>query len=297
MSPNMRGAVLMMASMAAFTFNDACLKALSDEVPLFQAILLRGAGTTVILLAMAWYGGAFKVQIERHDRWLVMLRTGAEVAASYLFITALFHMPLANISAILQALPLTVTLASALVFREAVGWRRLSAILVGFAGVLLIVQPGEEGFNFYSIYAIAAVLVVTFRDLAARRLSQDVPSLSVALAASIGVTLFGALGTVGGDWVAVSPKAAAQLGGATLFIVGGYLFSVMAMRVGEIGFVAPFRYTSLLVALVLGFVAFGDWPDNLTLIGAGVVVATGVFTLYRERRLARSTGPVPLRSR
>ncbi len=295
-SPNMRGAVLMMASMIAFTVNDAYMKSLSDEVPLFQAIFLRGLATCVFLFFMAWRTGAFRVRIPRRDIGLVAIRSSAEIVASYLFISALFNMPIANVTAILQALPLTVTLASAVVFREAIGWRRMSAILVGFFGVLLIVRPGAEGFNFYSVYAILAVLVITVRDLAARRLSVEVPSMAVALSAAVAVALFAGIASIGSEWVPVSGKAAWQLSGATLFIVGGYLFSVMTMRVGAIDFVAPFRYTSLLCALILGLFVFGEWPDKLTLIGSAIVVATGAFTLYRERRIVQAREPVLLRT-
>ncbi len=291
-SPNTRGAVLMMASMIAFTVNDACMKSLSDEVPLFQAIFLRGLATCVFLAFMAWRTGAFKVRIPRRDIGLVAIRSSAEVVAAYFFISALFNMPIANVTAILQALPLTVTLASAVVFREALGWRRMSAILVGFFGVLLIVRPGAEGFNFYSVYAVLAVLVITVRDLAARRLSVDVPSMAVALSAAVAVALFAGIASIGSEWVPVSGKAAWQISGATLFIIGGYLFSVMTMRVGDIDFVAPFRYTSLLCALMLGLFVFGEWPDKLTLIGSTIVVATGAFTLYRERRIVRAVEPV-----
>jgi len=291
-SPNTRGAVLMMASMIAFTVNDACMKSLSDEVPLFQAIFLRGLATCVFLAFMAWRTGAFKVRIPRRDIGLVAIRSSAEVVAAYLFISALFNMPIANVTAILQALPLTVTLASAVVFREALGWRRMSAILVGFFGVLLIVRPGAEGFNYYSVYAVLAVLVITVRDLAARRLSVDVPSMAVALSAAVAVALFAGIASIGSEWVPVSGKAAWQISGATLFIIGGYLFSVMTMRVGDIDFVAPFRYTSLLCALILGLFVFGEWPDKLTLIGSTIVVATGAFTLYRERRIVRAVEPV-----
>jgi drug/metabolite transporter (DMT)-like permease len=295
-SPNMRGAGLMMASMIAFTVNDACMKSLSDEVPMFQAIFLRGLATCVFLAFMAWRTGAFKVRIPRRDIGLVAIRSSAEVVAAYFFISALFNMPIANVTAILQALPLSVTLASAVVFREAIGWRRMSAILVGFFGVLLIVRPGAEGFNFYSVYAIFAVLVVTVRDLAARRLSVEVPSMAVALSAAVAVALFSGIASIGSEWVPVSGKAAWQLSGATLFIVGGYLFSVMTMRVGDIDFVAPFRYTSLLCALILGLFVFGEWPDKPTLIGSAIVVATGAFTLYRERRIVRAVEPVPVLS-
>jgi len=297
MSPNLRGAGLMVASMMGFVLNDACMKAMSDELPMFQAIFLRGAATSAILAAMAWYAGAFSFRLSHRDVGLVVIRSLCEVAATYFFLTALFNMPFANVSAILQALPLTVTLAGALLFGETVGWRRMSAILVGFLGVLLIVQPGAIGFSYYSVYAIIAVLVVTVRDLAARRLSKEVPSLTVAFTAATSVTVFSGLAATGVDWAPLSVASTLQLIGAVIFIIGGYLFSVMTMRVGNIGFVAPFRYTSLLGSLLLGLILFSEWPDALTLLGSAIVVATGVFTLYRERRLAVASGPVPLRTR
>jgi S-adenosylmethionine uptake transporter len=297
LSDNMRGALLMMGSMAAFTFNDACMKALSDEVPFFQALFLRGLGTVLLLFVVAQRMGLLRFRLPRRDWGRIALRTLAEIGAAYFFITALFHAPLANVTAIIQAIPLSVTLAGALFLGEAVGWRRWLAILAGFAGVMLIVRPGTEGFTIYSVYALVAVGFVTLRDLATRRLSSGVPSLTVALSAAIGVTLFAGLGMAGGDWQPIGPKAAAQLGGATLFVIGGYLFSVMTMRVGEVAIVAPFRYTALIWALLLGAVVFGDWPSGLTLAGAAIVVATGIYTLHREGRRARRLGPAPLRIR
>ena len=144
-------------------------------------------------------------------------------------------------------------------------------------------RPGSDGFTIYSAYALFAVVAVTVRDLAARRLSRDVPSLTVALAAVAGLLVFSAAGAVGTDWAPMVPEDWLWLAGSICTIIGGYLFSVSAMRVGEIGFVAPFRYTSLLVALVIGLLVFGDWPDHITLVGAAIVVATGLFTLWRER--------------
>jgi len=297
MTPNSRGAIFMMLSMSAFTLNDTCMKALSDQIPLFQAIFLRGIFTSAILAAVAVRLGVFRAALPRRDWVLVGIRSIAEVAAAYFFISALYKMPIANVSAILQALPLTVTLAGALFFREQVGWKRLLAILVGFLGVLLIVKPGAEGFNSYSVFAVISVIAVTIRDLAARRLSHHVPSMTVALSAAVLVTAFGGLGALSEPWVTVGRLEALQLSGTVFFVIGGYLFSVMAMRVGEISVVAPFRYFSLLCALILGLLVFGEWPDSLTLIGSAIVVATGVFTFYRERRLQRSYGPVGLRIR
>jgi drug/metabolite transporter (DMT)-like permease len=285
---NMRGAGLMMASMAAFTLNDVCIKAVAGDLPLMQAIFIRGVITTAMIFVLGRAMGAIRLDLPRRDWNLIGLRTLAEIGATFFFLTALFHMPIANVTAILQALPLTVALAAVLFLGEPVGWRRLTAILVGFCGVLLIVRPGAEGFSVYSVYALAAVGFVTLRDLSARRLSSAVPSVTVALCTATAIMTVSGLATwASGGWTPVGARPAGLLAMAAVFIVGGYLFSVMTMRRGEIGFIAPFRYTGLLWALVLGFVVFGEWPDMLTLAGAGIVVAMGIFTLYREKRARR----------
>lgn len=296
LSDNMRGALLMMTSMTAFTVNDIFMKSLSDELPLFESIFIRGVLITIGLLVFARVRGHLRYRAGRKDWVLIGLRTFAEAASTVLFLTALGQMKVANLSAILQSLPLTVTLAAAIFLREPVGWRRMTAILVGFVGVLLIVRPGTEGFNIYALLGIGAVLLVTLRDLSVRRLSRDVPSGLVALAASIGVTAMAAFGALGGNWIRPDMSELLRLAGASGFLMIGYIAAVSAMRVGEIGFVAPFRYTSLVVALLLGFMIFDEWPETLTLLGAGIVVATGLFTLYRERRTARKV-PIGLRIR
>lgn len=277
----------MMASMAAFTFNDACIKLTDGAVPLFQLLFLRGILTTALVYGLARYLGTIHLGISRRDWGIIALRCAAEIGAAYFFLTALFNIPLANVTAILQVLPLTVTLGSVLFFREPVGWRRSLAIAVGFAGMLLIVRPGPDGFNLFAIYAMIAVVCVTIRDLATRRLSPGVPSMTVTLAASVSITVFSGIVSLGGDWVSVTPQQGGLIAGASVFILGGYLFSVLVMRVGDVSFVAPFRYSGLVWALLLGWLLFGDWPDDQTLLGAGIVVGTGLFTLYRERATLR----------
>ena len=285
LSDNMRGAGLMMIAMAAFTLNDTAMKTLSGEVPLFQAIFLRGALTTLWLYLLGRAMGGLKFRLSRRDWGAISLRTFCEGAATFLFLTALFNAPIANITAILQALPLTVALGAALFLGEPLGWRRIIAILVGFAGVLIIVRPGAEGFTVWSLYALAAVGFVTIRDLSVRRMSSHVPSLTVALVGAASITVAAGLISLYCGWVALGGGQVARLALASLFILAGYLSSVMTMRQGEIGFVAPFRYTGILWALVLGWVVFGDWPDNLTLLGAAIIVLMGLFTLWRERKV------------
>lgn len=287
LSENIRGAALMTGSMAAFTANDAMMKTLSGELPLSQAIFLRGILTTVLMLVVARQMGALRFRFARRDWARIAVRTLTDVATAYFFLTALYNMPLANATAILQSLPLTVTLAGAVFLGEAVGWRRMVAILVGFVGVLMIVQPGAAGFTTYSIYALIAVALVTVRDLVTRGMSDDIPSITVALVNATAVMVVFGAASAFETWRPVSTPSAAALVGAAITIILAYTFAVAAMRQGEIGAVTPFRYTGLLWALLLGWAVFGDWPDAITLAGCVLIVASGLFTLYRERVVRR----------
>lgn len=278
----------MTASMAAITFNDTLMKMMAGEVPLYQLLFLRGLITSTLVGLIAWRMGAFAVHISPKDRTRILMRSLADTTAAFFFLTALFNMPLANVTAIVQALPLTITLAAWAFLGEPVGWRRFLAIGVGLLGVTLIIRPGADDFTIYSLYAMAAVACVTARDLITRTMSPEVPSMLAVFANSVAIMIVFGLMTIPGDWVAMTPRTWTLTGGASVLIIGAYLFAVMVMRVGDISFVAPFRYTGLLWALILGYVVFGDWPAPLTLLGAGIVVASGLFTLYRETRLARA---------
>ncbi|NVO26458.1 DMT family transporter [Donghicola sp. C2-DW-16] len=286
-SDNMRGAGLMMAAMAAFTLNDTALKALAGEVPLFQLLFIRGVLATGALALMAYGMKALKFTMSRRDLLWVSLRAVGEASAAYFYLTALFNMPIANATAILQALPLTVTLGAALFMGMPFGWRRGLTIVVGFLGVLLIVRPGTEGFNIYSVYALLSVLCVTLRDLATRMISSAVPSMTVTVTSAGGVMAFFGVLQASAEWSPMEFRDFAILLTATTCIVAGYAFSVMVMRVGDISFVAPFRYTGLIWALILGWLVFGDWPQPLTLLGSAIIVGSGIYMLYREATLGR----------
>jgi S-adenosylmethionine uptake transporter len=296
-SDNLTGAILMMASMASFTINDTFMKALAGEIPLFQVLFLRGIFTTIAVAGVAWWMGVLFARVSRRDAGSIALRMVGEIGAAYFFLTALFNMPIANVTAILQALPLTITLAAALFFGDPIGWRRMSAILIGFVGVMLIVRPGAADFTIYSLYVLAAVGFVTLRDLATRRLSKETPSMLVTFITSTSIMVFFGVASLTIDWAPMDLRAYGLTIGAAVMIIGGYLFSIMVMRVGEISFIAPFRYTGLIWALLLGWLIFGEWPEPITLVGAAIVVGSGLFMLYREAQLGRQTrfshGPRP----
>lgn len=285
MTDNARGAIMMMLGMAAFTFSDTAMKLVGQSMPLFQAVLLRGVLVSSLFLAMAWWAGALAGALAPRDRMLMIVRSVAEAICAWFFFLALFNMPLANVVAILQALPLAIVAAGALFLGEKVGWRRWAMIGLGFLGVLLIVRPGTDGFDRFAIYALLSVVFVTVRDLATRRMSASVPSLRVAFWSAFSVTLFGAAGSLTETWVMPDARLLGLLSLGGMFILMGYLMVILAVRRGELAVVTPLRYTGLVWALLLGWMVFGDWPDGLTLAGAGVIVASGLYTFWRERQL------------
>ena len=283
LSENIKGAIFMSVNMLAFVVNDAFMKFLFIDISIYQAIFLRGVITIPMLALMAVYRNQITFSVNKSDWKYIWFRVAGEVGAAVFFLSALAQIPLANVTAILQAVPLTVTMAAALFLRETVGWRRWLAIIIGFLGVTIIVRPGVDGFSVYSLYAIAAVFCVTIRDIATRKLSKDVPTSLVALITGVAITLYGAIMLPSVAWIPLTATHWVLLTLAAIAIVFGYVFSVLAMRTGETSFIAPFRYTAMIWAIGLGIILFNDWPDNLTLLGTTIVIATGIYSFHREK--------------
>ena len=289
MTPNLRGALYMAISMAGFTINDTFVKLASAEMNAGQIMFVRGSFATVMMFLLCWKTGNLRPPSLLLNR-AVFGRTMGEMLATVTFLTGLAHMPIGNASAILQALPLAVTMAAALVLGESVGWRRWVAILVGFVGVLIIVQPGTDGFNSWSLLIVACVFFAAARDLFTRTAHAEIPSAFMSLSTASTITIAGLLLIVPmGGWSPMNAKSLSWLATASFFILFGYQYVIQAMRSGEIGFVAPFRYTSLLWAIVLGYFVFEDMPDWAMIIGATMVVLSGVYTFHREQVRARAS--------
>lgn len=283
LNDNLRGAGWMVASMLAFAINDALIKSLGGVLPVFQTLTLRGGMTMVMLGVFVWYSGWTAGKLSTKERALIGVRALTEIGAAYFIVSALFNMELANLTAILQILPLSVPLAAHLFLSEPLGWRRMLAIMVGFGGMIMIVQPGANGFNYYSLYGVAAVVCVTGRDIIARELSGRISPSVLSLFVAIAVFVFASIASSFEPWQPVPSTAWLALCGSSISIMIGYMVSVSAIRHGDVSFTAQFRYAGLIAALGLGYFFFDEWPNSLTLIGAGVVVAMGLFSLYRER--------------
>ena len=283
---NLRGATLMTLSMVVFACNDTVIKFVAREMPLFQAVTLRGFFVMAGLALIASRTGGLRLRIDAGARWPMALRLIGEVASTVLFLSALTHMAIGDLSAVMQALPLTVMMGAAIVYGERMGWRRTLAVLVGLAGVLLILRPGSGTFGVWSLVALAAMLMVALRDLATRRFGRHVSSETIAFYAALSVTVTGFLLSLRDGWIMPSAQQMLLLMLGACFLTVGYVTAVSSMRIGEIGAVAPFRYTSLVAAIVLGLVVFGEWPDLWTWIGSALVVSAGVYSIWRESRLA-----------
>ena len=286
---NIKGAALMTGCVSAYVINDALMKLLFSEISLFQALFLRSMIIVPPVVIIAWFAKIAIGNLSNYNKRLVLLRVGAEVCATIAFLIALKHMPLANVTAILQALPLAITMAAALFLSEPVGWRRWIAILIGFIGVLIIVRPGVNDFNIYSLSAVVALILITVREVFTRKLTSKVPTINVALATVIGIGIFSGIMMIGTEWHPVNASSWLLLLGAGVAVLIGTFLSVMAMQTGEISFVSTFRYTAMLVAIGVGILIFDDWPDQLTLVGTVTIVATGVYSFYRERGLNRKS--------
>jgi drug/metabolite transporter (DMT)-like permease len=273
----------MAVSMAVFTMNDSITKAVSSQMNFGQMMLVRGLVAIVLIAAFAWYQDALR-PLRTLMLKPVALRVFGEIGGTISFMASIVHLPLANTSAIFQALPLAITLGAAVVFREPVGWRRWSAIVAGFIGVLIIVRPGLAGFNQFSLFALISVAFCALRDLATRRIPEKIPSLFITLLTTVTVTMAGGAILVPlGGWTPPSANALGLLALAAVLLLVGYQCIIMALRSGDISAVAPFRYSALLWAMLLGYLAFGDVPDAMMVLGASIIVLSGLYAFYRER--------------
>lgn len=297
LSVNSRGALFMVISQIAFVLNDTLAKIATGHIGVGQIMAARGLFATLFILILARHLGHYRpLSVALNP--LILLRILMEICGTVSYLIALAHLPIANVSAIFQSLPLVVTMSAALFFGEKVGPRRWLAISAGFVGVMLIVRPGLEGFSIYSIYVLICVLCCAVRDLATRRIPDHVPSMYISMLTAGAVTICGAvLIPVTGGWQPIPPYIWAVLIAAAVLVLTGYQFIIKAMRGGDISFVAPFRYTNLLWAIGIGMLVFSEVPDLPMAIGSAIVVASGVYSLYRERivgrtrPIAESTGP------
>ena len=286
---NLRAIALMVLSMAGFAIEDMLIKIIALEMPTGQFLILIGAGGALIFTAMSRRQGQAVLSAD-FLRPSIIIRNLGEVIGTLGFVTALVLTPLSSASAILQATPLAVTLGAALFLGEAVGWRRWSAILIGFCGVIAVIRPGLDGFEPASLFAVLGVIGLATRDVATRaapaRISSAVLSAhGFAMLVPAGALLL----CISGGATAPSALGYGLLLAALAIGVSAYYALTVAMRLGDVAVVTPFRYVRLVFALAIGVTVFNEQPDAWTLIGAAIIILSGLYTFFRERQLGQKS--------
>ena len=272
--------------MGLFIANDALVKLVSESLPGLQLIFIRGVFACLLMLAVCAATGAFTADAihgRRPARNLlqpkVLMRATLDASASLIYLTAMFHMPLANATAINMATPLFITLIAIRLFKERVRPSQWMAIGVGFIGVMLIVQPAASGFNAWALMCLAGTVLHAGRDVMTRVIPVQIPALLITLSTVISVTFFSGTLILFQGWQTPQPQQLALLAAAGVLLSGGYFLLTRAMRQGQMSVVAPFRYSGLLFALLLGWLVWGDIPNAMAFCGIALLVGAGLYML------------------
>lgn len=280
---NLKAIAFLSVSMAAFAFDDMFIKLASAEIGVGQVLAIQ---STFALLYFAWLARAKGQSITRQALLSrpLLIRHFGEATGAVCFVVALSLMPISNASAILQAAPLAVTLGAALILRETVGWRRWIAVLAGFAGVLFVIRPGLDGFTAASLFAVAAAFGLALRDLFTRAVPRTIPTEIIALVSNAVVLAASViLQSATSHWSWMSPYTTTMVLCASFFAIIAIHLVTIALRIGEVSVIAPFRYVRIVMAIGFGVVVFGERPDMYTWAGICLIVASGLYTIYREQ--------------
>ncbi|KMW57574.1 putative membrane protein [Candidatus Rhodobacter oscarellae] len=284
---NLRAIGLMLFSMATFAIGDALIKVASADLAVGQMVLIIASMGLVFFVALALRAGQ---PLYAPGFWAppVILRNLVEACTAICMVSAISATTLSLTISIVQAVPLLVTLGAALFLGEHVGPRRWVAVAVGLLGVMIMLRPSSEGIALGALWAVGAAIGLAVRDIASRLAPPDVTNLQLAIWGTASLIPSSALFMAFTEAAPLAPGPLAITFVAAAATALGYYAITAAMRTGEVSAVAPFRYTRLLFALVLAMLFLGERPDAATLIGAAVVIASGLFVLLRERALAQT---------
>ena len=278
----LRGVVLMTVGCVLITVNDMVMKMLSGSYPPGETIFVRGVFVSIPIALLVYRGGGLHTLRVTNVRGQ-LLRALTLCASMFMFITSLRYLPLADAVALTFAGPLILTAVAPWALGERVGWRRRSAVAAGFAGVLIMLAPGQDGLRWAALLPLGTAVFEATRDIVTRRLVVTESSVSLT-AFSTGLVTLGALATAGHGWQPMSPGDAGLLALAACCMGIALFLMAEAFRHAEATLVAPFRYSSVLWAMIAGWIVFGDWPSPTMLAGAGLVVGSGLYILHREAR-------------
>ena len=273
----------MTLGMAGYVTNDALIKLAAESLPLYQSIFVRGVWVCLILAVLNYRRGTLG-QLTRHFSTPITIRLACETLGTILYLTALTRLPLAELTAVLQIVPIVVVFAAARLLREPVSAQRVMAVGLGFFGVLLVVKPGSASFSGWFVLGFLTVIVIVIRELATRQIKESAPTQVVALLTALCITVMGLTLSFVQGWDMPRAWPVVTLVGAGTFLAVGYVSSVETVRIGDLSFSAPFRYSVIIFSIILQIVVFGEVPDALTFLGSAIVAAAGLWAFWGAQR-------------
>ena len=289
----LRAGLFMVLAMGSFVSNDTLIKLVGESLPVGEIIMVRGFMAFLVIAAICLQQGVI-TGISHLTAPVVIARNCLDLISTIAFVTALMHMQIANLTAVMQAVPLAVAVLSMVFLREHVGLRRMTAIILGFIGVVMIVKPSIASFNIYEALALIIVFGVALRDIVTKRIPARIPTFVIALGNAGFVTVGGTVLCLmqGFRWPELWQFGLLAM--AAVFLASGYLFMVATLRLGDLSGTAPFRYSIMVFAIISGVVVFREFPDWISILGMALIVGTGLYAAHREAKLSgNARKPVP----
>ena len=283
------GIGLMLASVFLFTVNDALGKWMVAVYPVGQFILLRAAGSLILIGPYAWRTG-WQPFRDAPRKGLQLLRIVLSTVEMALFFWAVSYLPLADTITFWLATPIYVTALSPLVLGERVGWRRWTAVLIGFAGVILAMRPTAATFTGPALIAVSGSILYAFSLMATRAL-RDIPNTVLTTGQLLGSLLIGLL------LVPLGWKTPSLTDLGIVMVIAGFATVAVfclnrALILAPATVVTPFQYTMIVWAVIFGYAMFGDIPDWQTLAGAVIIIGAGIYIFWREQKLGKPAVPI-----
>jgi drug/metabolite transporter (DMT)-like permease len=279
---NYRGILAMIGGSACFAANDTATKFAAQYLPVTEIVAVRaGFALVIALVVIAWRRELMAIAAIRNP--YLILRGCIEAFIGILVVYALSKMPIANFTAIILIQPFVMTAIGALWLKEHVGWRRWTAVVAGFAGMLLVMKPATADFELVSLVALLAALLSLTRDLLVRRIHAQVPTTVISFSTALFAVPLGLMGAAVQPWEMPDAVSLLAIVISAAFLFVAFILTVLAFRGTDVSAVSPFRYSIIVFAFVFGVVVFGEIPDVVSLIGIGMIVAAGLYMLHRER--------------
>ena len=288
---NLKAALFVAIAMSMITTNDAIIKHITEVFNVGQIMFLRGALICVIFAGVMRLRGQPVFQRRSLHRWS-LFRALFELCATLFFLTGLSLLPIAVASTLGFSSPIFLALLAAVVLKEKVGLDRWLVILIGFGGVLLITNPFAAGASWAVIFPIVCAFFVALRDIAIRYVPNDLPSTQVAFTNAWVVMIGGGLYSIYQGWGEADAQWYLWFIALGIALYSGYLCLIIGSRLGELSFIGPFKYVSILLAILYGYLIWDETPTLTMLAGAAIIVISGIILLSSENRRARKAALV-----